>query len=69
MKTKFFKVIKWRRIEWEKHVQRVGRRGVYKFWWGNLRERVHLNFKNRVSYIRRDQVKVGLRLERPYSQR
>jgi len=49
--TNVFRVIKWIRIEWEEHLQRVGRRGVYKFWLGNIRERVHLTFKNRASYI------------------
>ena len=35
-------VIKSRRIRWAGHVARMGnRRGVYRFWWGNLRERDH----------------------------
>jgi hypothetical protein len=39
-----FRVIKSRRMRWEGHVARMGRRGVYRvfFWWGNLRERDHL---------------------------
>jgi len=33
-------VIKSRRIGWAGHVVHVGeKRGVYKVWWGNLRER------------------------------
>ena len=37
------RVIKWRRIRWTGHVARTGdRRGVYRVWWGNLRERDHL---------------------------
>jgi hypothetical protein len=36
-------VIKLRRMRWEEHVACMGeRRGVYRFWWGNLRERDHL---------------------------
>jgi hypothetical protein len=31
------------RLRWEEHVARMGRVGMYKgFWWGNLRERDHL---------------------------
>ena len=37
------RVIKSRRIRWAGHVARMGeRRGVYRVWWGNLRERYHL---------------------------
>jgi hypothetical protein len=36
------RVIKSRRITWAGHVARMGEeRGVYRFWWGNLRERDH----------------------------
>jgi hypothetical protein len=36
------RVIKLRRMKWEGHVARLGeRRGVYRFWLGNLRERDH----------------------------
>jgi hypothetical protein len=32
-----------RRMRWERHVARMGRREVYtEFWWGNTRERDHL---------------------------
>jgi hypothetical protein len=32
-----------RRMKWAEHVAHMGeRRGVYRFWWGNLRERHHL---------------------------
>jgi hypothetical protein len=37
------RVIKSRRMRWEGHVARMGeRRGVYRIWWRNLRERDHL---------------------------
>jgi hypothetical protein len=37
------RVIKSRRMRWEWHVARMGeRKGVYRVWWGNLRERGHL---------------------------
>ena len=37
------RVIKLRRMRWAGHVARMGeRKGVYRFWWGNLRERDHL---------------------------
>jgi hypothetical protein len=37
------RVIKSRIMRWVGHVARIGeRRGVYKFWWGNLRERENL---------------------------
>jgi hypothetical protein len=37
------RVIKSRRMRWVGHVARMGeRRGVYRFWWGNMRERDHL---------------------------
>jgi hypothetical protein len=36
-------VIKHRRMRWARHVARMReRRGVYVFWWDNLRERDHL---------------------------
>jgi len=36
-------VIELRRMRWAEHVARMGdRRGVKRFWWGNLRERDHL---------------------------
>jgi hypothetical protein len=36
------RVIKSRRIRWARHVARMGEgRGVYRFWWGNLREGDH----------------------------
>jgi len=39
----FIRVIKSRRIRWAGHVARIGlRRGVYRVWWGILRERDHL---------------------------
>jgi len=38
-----FQVIKSRRMRWAGHVARMGeRRGVYRFWWGNLKETDHL---------------------------
>ena len=38
-----FRVIKSRRMRWAGHVARMGRRKAYTgFWWGNLRERDHL---------------------------
>ena len=37
------RVIKSRRMRWAGHVARMEeRRGVYRVFWGNLRERVHL---------------------------
>jgi len=34
------RVIKSRRVRWARHVARMGeRRGVYRVWWGNLKER------------------------------
>ena len=37
------RVIESRRIKWAEHVARIGRGGAYtEFWWGNLRERDHL---------------------------
>jgi len=37
------RVIKSRRMRWAGHVARMAeRRGVHRFWWGNLRERDHL---------------------------
>ena len=37
------RVIKSRRMRWAGHVARIGRGEVYTgFWWGNLREREHL---------------------------
>ena len=37
------RVIKWRIIRWAGRVARMGeRRGVYRVWWGNLKERDHL---------------------------
>jgi len=34
------RLIKSRRMRWAGHIARMGeRRGVYRFWWGNLRER------------------------------
>jgi hypothetical protein len=36
-------VMKLRRMRWAGHVACMGEgRGVYRFWWGNLRERDHL---------------------------
>jgi len=36
-------VIKYKRMKGAEHVAHMGeRRGVYGFWWGNLRERDHL---------------------------
>jgi len=36
------RVIKSRRMRWAVHVARMGeKRGVYRVWWGNLRERDH----------------------------
>ena len=41
--SNIFRVIKSRRIRWAGHVARMGeRRGVYRVWWGNHRERDHL---------------------------
>jgi len=38
-----FQVIKSRRMRWVGHVVRmVERRGAYRFWWGNLKERDQL---------------------------
>jgi len=37
------RVIKSRRMGWAGHVARMGERiGVYRCWWGNLKERDHL---------------------------
>ena len=37
------RLIKLRRVRWARHVASMGdRRGVYRFWWGNLRVIVHL---------------------------
>jgi hypothetical protein len=37
------RVIKSRRIRWVGHVARLGeRKGIYRHWWGNMRERDHL---------------------------
>ena len=37
------RVVKSRRMRWAGHVASMGKsRGVYKVWWGNLRERDHL---------------------------
>jgi hypothetical protein len=37
------RVIKWRRVSWAGHGARMGKREVHTgFWWGNLREGVHL---------------------------
>ena len=37
------RVIKSRRMRWAKRVPRMGeKKGAYRFWWGNLRERDHL---------------------------
>jgi hypothetical protein len=37
------RVIKSRRTKWVGHIARTGERGdVYRFWWGNLREKDHL---------------------------
>ena len=37
------RVIKSRRMRWAGHVSRMGeRRGIYRIWWENLRERDHL---------------------------
>jgi hypothetical protein len=36
-------LMKSRRMEWAEHVIRIGKTGgVQRFWWGNLRERDHL---------------------------
>ena len=41
--TNIVRVIKLRRMRWAGHVAFMGERRGYKgFWWGNLRERVHL---------------------------
>jgi hypothetical protein len=41
--TNVIRVIKSKRIRWAGHVARMGeRRGAYRVWWGNLRERDHL---------------------------
>jgi len=38
-----FRVIKSGRMRWVRHVARMGEKEAYtEFWWGNLRERVHL---------------------------
>jgi hypothetical protein len=38
-----FRVIKSRKMGWDGHVARMGKkRGVYRVWWANLRERDHL---------------------------
>jgi hypothetical protein len=37
------RVIKSRRMRWAQHVARVGeKRGAYRFWWGSLKERDHM---------------------------
>jgi hypothetical protein len=37
------RVIISRKMKWVEHVARIGeRRGLYRFWWGNLRKRRHL---------------------------
>jgi len=37
------RAIKLRRMRWAGHVACMGeRRGVYRFWWGNMTERDHL---------------------------
>ena len=39
----FLEVKKSKEIRWEEHVARMGkRRGVFRFWWGNLKERGYL---------------------------
>jgi hypothetical protein len=39
----FVRVMKWRRMRWERHVARMGeRRGLYRVWCGNLLEGDHL---------------------------
>jgi hypothetical protein len=41
--SNFIRAIKLRRISWAGHVARMGRGEVHTgFWWGNLRERDHL---------------------------
>jgi hypothetical protein len=41
--SNILRVIKSRRMKWAGHVARTGgERGVYRFWWENLRERDHL---------------------------
>jgi hypothetical protein len=40
---KVIRMIKSRGMRWTGYVARMGeRRGLYKFWWGNLRERTQL---------------------------
>jgi len=40
------RVTKSKRMRWEKQVARMGKsRGVYRVWWGNLRERDHLGVR------------------------
>ena len=52
------RVIKSRRMRWAGHVSRMGeRRGVYRFWWGNLRERPHGRPRRRWE----DNIKMDLR--------
>jgi len=41
--TNIFRVIKSRIMRWAGHVAHIGnKRGVYRFWWGNLMERDYL---------------------------
>jgi len=41
--TNIVRVVKSRRMRWAGHVARMGREKAYRgFWWGNLRERDHL---------------------------
>jgi hypothetical protein len=40
--SNIIRVIKSRRMRWAGHVERMReRRGAYRFWWGNLRDRDH----------------------------
>jgi hypothetical protein len=40
------KFIFYLRMRWAGHVARMGeRRGIYRVWWGNLREREHMGGK------------------------
>jgi len=41
--TSIIRLTKWRRMGWAVHVAYMGKAEVYmRFWWGNLRERDHL---------------------------